>query len=135
MTVVPGGVTTAAAIAGYPIVTSESKVIWRGSDVLIASTSSNGFLPFQHCPSASTCKPQHILPSTCTSGICHVDASLNNLLMQGAPFGLSFLGTAYSEPSLIGFAYAYEQKTHTRFQRRAYKEAIPRTQLVDVVGL
>ncbi|KAG9075209.1 hypothetical protein FS749_013143 [Ceratobasidium sp. UAMH 11750] len=52
----------------------------------------------------------------------------------GVPFGLSFLGTAYSEPSLISFAYAYEQKTHTRLQRRAYTAAIPKTQLEDVIS-
>ncbi|CAE6478195.1 unnamed protein product [Rhizoctonia solani] len=51
----------------------------------------------------------------------------------GVPFGLSFIGTAYSEPSLIGFAYAYEQRTQTRLKRRAYTEAIPTTQLKDVV--
>ncbi|KAG8685163.1 hypothetical protein FRC09_014924 [Ceratobasidium sp. 395] len=51
----------------------------------------------------------------------------------GAPFGLAFLGTAYSEPSLISFAYAYEQKTHTRIKRRAYAAAVPRTQLKDVI--
>ncbi|CAE6518857.1 unnamed protein product [Rhizoctonia solani] len=50
----------------------------------------------------------------------------------GMPFGLSFLGTAYTEPSLIGFAYAYEQSTHTRLERRAYKEAVPTVQLKDV---
>ncbi|CUA76507.1 hypothetical protein RSOLAG22IIIB_06312 [Rhizoctonia solani] len=51
----------------------------------------------------------------------------------GMPFGLSFVGTAYAEPSLIGFAYAYEQVTHTRLDRRAYKEAIPTVQLRDVM--
>ncbi|KAF8674592.1 Amidase [Rhizoctonia solani] len=51
----------------------------------------------------------------------------------GMPFGLSFIGTAYTEQSLIGFAYAYEQYTHTRLQRRAYSEAIPTVQLKDVV--
>ncbi|CCO30278.1 hypothetical protein BN14_04305 [Rhizoctonia solani AG-1 IB] len=51
----------------------------------------------------------------------------------GVPFGLSFVGTAYSEPSLIGFAYAYEQRTQTRLKRRAYTEAIPTTQLKDVI--
>ncbi|KAG8763151.1 hypothetical protein FRC12_008680 [Ceratobasidium sp. 428] len=51
----------------------------------------------------------------------------------GIPFGLSFLGTAYSEPSLISFAYAYEQKTQVRLQRRAYSAAVPKTQLKDVV--
>ncbi|ELU41363.1 glutamyl-tRNA(Gln) amidotransferase subunit A [Rhizoctonia solani AG-1 IA] len=51
----------------------------------------------------------------------------------GIPFGLSFIGTAYTEPSLIGFAYAYEQYTNTRLERRAYKEAIPTIQLKDVI--
>jgi amidase len=52
----------------------------------------------------------------------------------GVPFGLSFVGTAWSEFELIGFAYAYEQKTKTRLQQRAYTEAIPRTQLADVIS-
>jgi amidase len=52
----------------------------------------------------------------------------------GAPFGLSFLGTAWSEFQLIGFAYAYEQRTNTRLGRKAYAQAIPQTQLVDVIG-
>jgi amidase len=51
----------------------------------------------------------------------------------GAPFGLSFLGTAWSEAKLVGYAYAYEQKTKTRLQRRAYPAAIPLTQLKDVI--
>ena len=52
----------------------------------------------------------------------------------GVPIGLSFLGTAWSEYALIGFAYAYEQHTLTRLARRAYEEAIPATQLADVLG-
>ena len=51
------------------------------------------------------------------------------------PFGLSFLGTAYTEPSLIGFAYAYEQYTLTRLERRAYKEAVPTIQLKDIADI
>ncbi|KAF8753007.1 Amidase signature enzyme [Rhizoctonia solani] len=51
----------------------------------------------------------------------------------GVPFGLSFVGTAYSEPSLIGFAYAYEQRTQTRLKRRAYTQAVPTTQLEDII--
>ncbi|KEP47043.1 glutamyl-tRNA amidotransferase subunit A [Rhizoctonia solani 123E] len=53
----------------------------------------------------------------------------------GLPFGLAFLGTAFSEPELIGFAYAYEQHTRTRLKRRAYPLAIPTTQLQDIVGV
>lgn len=51
----------------------------------------------------------------------------------GVPFGLSFLGTAFSEFELIGYAYSYEQKTKVRFDRQAYSDAIPRTQLKDVI--
>lgn len=51
----------------------------------------------------------------------------------GVPLGLSFLGTAYSEFDLVSYAYAYEQATHTRLARRAYAEAIPQTQLWDVI--
>jgi hypothetical protein len=51
----------------------------------------------------------------------------------GLPFGLSFLGTAFSEFDLISFAYAYEQATLTRLKRKAYTDAIPQTQLRDVV--
>lgn len=47
----------------------------------------------------------------------------------GVPFGLAFIGTAYSEFELIQYAYAYEQATHTRLKRRAYSAAIPKTQL------
>ncbi|KAJ3862436.1 amidase signature enzyme [Lentinula novae-zelandiae] len=52
----------------------------------------------------------------------------------GVPFGLSFLGTAFSEFDLIGFAFAYEQKTKTRLERRAFPAAIPKTQLKDILG-
>ncbi|TDL20725.1 amidase signature enzyme [Rickenella mellea] len=52
----------------------------------------------------------------------------------GVPIGLSFLGTAFSEFELIGFAFAYEQKTKTRLARKAFPAAIPKTQLKDVIG-
>lgn len=52
----------------------------------------------------------------------------------GVPFGLSFLGTAFSEFQLVGFAFAYEQKTQTRLARKAFPAAIPKTQLKDVIG-
>ncbi|QRV76994.1 amidase [Ceratobasidium sp. AG-Ba] len=53
----------------------------------------------------------------------------------GVPFGLSFLGTAYSEFDLVGYAYAYEQVTHTRLKRRAYPSAIPSAQLESIVAV
>lgn len=52
----------------------------------------------------------------------------------GVPFGLAFLGTAFSEFDLIGFGYAYEQATKTRLARKAYAAAIPKTQLKDIVS-
>ncbi|KAF9474840.1 amidase signature enzyme [Pholiota conissans] len=52
----------------------------------------------------------------------------------GVPFGLSFLGTAFSEFDLISFGFAYEQKTKTRLARKAFPAAIPKTQLKDIVG-
>ncbi|KAK7048003.1 amidase domain-containing protein [Favolaschia claudopus] len=52
----------------------------------------------------------------------------------GMPFGLLFVGKAFSESKLLSYAYAYEQATQTRLKRRAYEKATPKTQLVDVVG-
>lgn len=49
--------------------------------------------------------------------------------------GLSFLGTAFSEMKLIGFAFAYEQETHTRLARKAFPAAVPKTQLADMVRI
>ncbi len=54
-------------------------------------------------------------------------------MAPGLPFGLSFLGTAFSEFKLVGYAFAYEQATHTRLKRLAFPEAIPKTQLADVI--
>ena len=50
------------------------------------------------------------------------------------PFGLAFLGTAFSEVRLVGLAFAFEQATHARLKVRAFPAAVPRTQLGDVVG-
>jgi amidase len=40
------------------------------------------------------------------------------------PFGLGFLGPAYSEPRLLGFAYAYEQDAHARVAPDAVNPAV-----------
>lgn len=50
------------------------------------------------------------------------------------PFGIAFIGTAYSEYKLIGLAYAFEQATKARLQIRAYESATPVTQLKDVIS-
>ena len=51
----------------------------------------------------------------------------------GLPFGIAFMGTAYSDFKLISYAYAFEQATHVRLQRRACDSAIPGAQLRDVM--
>ncbi|KAH9840829.1 amidase signature enzyme [Rhodofomes roseus] len=63
-------------------------------------------------------------------------AEANPTRMNGPsmPFGISFLGTAYSEFQLIQYAYAYEQATKHRLEKKAYPEAIPKTQLADVIS-
>lgn len=50
------------------------------------------------------------------------------------PFGLIFFGGPWREFELMGYAYDYEQATQTRLKRRAYDGAVPKTQLVDVIG-
>lgn len=61
------------------------------------------------------------------------DSSRNELVEIGPniPFGLSFLGPAWSEAELISYAYAYEQRTHVREKVQPY--LVPKTELWDVV--
>lgn len=49
-----------------------------------------------------------------------------------ARFGFSFLGDAYSEASLISYAYAFEQRTMVRNMIQPY--IVPNTEVADVVG-
>ncbi|KAL8843522.1 MAG: hypothetical protein Q9170_000026 [Blastenia crenularia] len=48
------------------------------------------------------------------------------------PFGLSFLGPAWSEASLIGYAYAFEQRTNIRNQVQPY--LVPNVELAEVIS-
>ncbi|TKA81059.1 hypothetical protein B0A49_00679 [Cryomyces minteri] len=48
------------------------------------------------------------------------------------PFGLSFMGARFSEAELIGFAYAYEQRTMHRNDVQPF--LAPNIELADVVG-
>lgn len=47
-------------------------------------------------------------------------------------FGLSFLGQPWSEANLIGYAYAFEQRTQVRNKVQPY--LVPTTELVNVVA-
>jgi amidase len=47
-------------------------------------------------------------------------------------FGLSFLGARFTEEKLIGFGYAYEQRTMVRNMVQPY--ITPNIELKDVVG-
>ena len=51
----------------------------------------------------------------------------------GLPFGLAFTSSAFTEAKLLNYAYAFEQRTQTRRQRRAFPDAIPKTQLRHVM--
>lgn len=48
------------------------------------------------------------------------------------PFGLSFMGRKFSEADLIGFAYAYEQRTMHRNDVQPY--IVPNIELADIVS-
>lgn len=48
------------------------------------------------------------------------------------PFGLSFLGPAWSEATLISFAYAFEQRTRVRNMVQPF--VMPNTEMKDIVG-
>ncbi|GIZ39010.1 hypothetical protein CKM354_000240200 [Cercospora kikuchii] len=48
----------------------------------------------------------------------------------GVPFGLAFLGDLWSEADLIGYAYAYEQKTKNREKLKPL--IFPKTSLADI---
>ena len=46
------------------------------------------------------------------AGYPHITVPMG--LVQGLPAGISFFGNAYTEPALIGMAYAYEQASKKR---------------------
>jgi amidase len=54
-----------------------------------------------------------------------------NATAPNVPFGLAFAGALWSEAELIGYAYAYEQRTHTRQKIKPY--LAPKTELKDVI--
>ncbi len=57
------------------------------------------------------------------SGFPHITVPMGQV--DGLPIGLSFFGTAYTEPELIKLAYAYEQASKTRVAPTFKKTTIP----------
>ncbi|KAL1598172.1 hypothetical protein SLS59_007182 [Nothophoma quercina] len=55
-----------------------------------------------------------------------------NATAPNIPFGIAFAGKHWSEESLIGFAYAYEQRSNVRTKVKPYIQ--PSIELADVVG-
>jgi amidase len=62
-------------------------------------------------PPARAGYPSVIVPGGFFPNPAAVPASFN---AQPSPFGVTFSGPAFSEPKLIGYAYAFEQATHHR---------------------
>ncbi|KAG9226690.1 hypothetical protein CCMSSC00406_0006085 [Pleurotus cornucopiae] len=109
-------ITSPAAIAGYPIVTGMFVLCTRHVGRLISSTYK---VPLDFYPDdviIGSAGPTTFYPA------------------PGIPFGLSFFGTAFTEFDLIGFGFAFEQRTKTRLKRKAFAAAIPKTQLKDVMS-
>ncbi|KAF7972117.1 hypothetical protein HWV62_18830 [Athelia sp. TMB] len=114
---ISGYSSTPPAIAGYPIISGAI------SDIFPAP----GLADTIQCrlPVPLGFQPEDIVPTEACPIIQNA---------PGAPFGISFSGSAFSESKLISLAFAYEQATRARLGRRAYKEAIPVTQLRDVMA-
>ncbi|KIY45937.1 amidase signature enzyme [Fistulina hepatica ATCC 64428] len=79
-----------------------------------------------------------ILPTEFPLGFISDDATPSSAeptieFAPALPYGLCFIGRAWSEAQLLALAYAFEQATQTRLSRKAYPSAIPKTQLHDVV--
>lgn len=54
----------------------------------------------------------NVASAAAVAGYPHVTVPMG--LVRGLPVGLSLVGTAWSEPKLISYAYAFEQATHAR---------------------
>lgn len=61
-----------------------------------------------------------------------VERTPRNLVSTGpnVPYGLAFLGKRFSEESLIGYAYAFEQLTNVR--NKVQPQIVPKTEVCDI---
>ena len=78
--------------------------------------------------------PLGFLPNS-TTVVINENTTSQNLPIWPAPnfpFGLSFIGSAYTEARLIELAYSYEQATYISRKGKPFEAAIPKTQLSDV---
>ena len=61
-----------------------------------------------------------------TGGYPHISVPMGQI--DGMPVGISFAGTAWTEDTLYGLAYAYEQASKKRVPPTAYKQAVAAAQ-------
>jgi amidase len=99
------------ALAGYPTLTGEN----TSGMAIQGALADNHKVPLGFLPDSTT--PTRMNEHSLFS------------VAPGLPFGLVLLGTKWSERMLLGCAYSYEQATKVRWKRRAFGEAIPRTQI------
>jgi len=74
--------------------------------------------------------PLGALPAN-TSVVTNARGDLNTTA-PNMPFGISFAGARWSEEALVGFAYAFEQRTRVRERVKPYVS--PTTELCHVLG-
>jgi amidase len=79
-------------------------------DALVAPSNSVGWLVDPRGDDTSA----YVSNSTLAATAGYPNITVPAGFIDGFPIGLSFMGTRYSEPTLIGIAYAYEQLTKVR---------------------
>ena len=72
-------------------------------------------------------------PPTAAPTIAGNESDTTRQTSNNNPVGISFMGAKWSEEKLIGFAYAFEQRTKIR-EMSPKPYILPKTQLVDVIA-
>jgi amidase len=83
-------------------------------DALVFATSSCPPSAYPGSPATNDCQP--VPGSSDLASLSGYPSTMvpNGFTTNGLPINLAFLGTAFSEPELIGLSYAFEQATHLR---------------------